>query len=212
MIRIGSKFSEARIRKGLSIEEVSQATKIRKEFLEAIEDGQYNKLPSTAYAYGFVRNYAKFLGLNPEQSVAIFKREFDADKAFDVLPKSFSKKEGTSKKIRVGRSVILTFGVFILIILFIFFQFKDAVFSPSLIVNEPQENQTVFSQDLQVKGVADPNSTVYVEDQLVSIDDSGNFTKIITVFPGKTSIDIKALNRFGKQTNLVRDINVKTGY
>ena len=213
MTRIGTKFLELRLKKKLTLEEVSSATKIKKDFLESIEKGDYKKLPSSAYAYGFVRNYAKFLGINEDQAIAMFKREFDSEKTFDVLPKSFAKKEEyTKSKIRVGRNSLIALAVFIFIIGFIFFQYKDAIFSPKLSVDSPKNNQTVIGTNLQVTGSTDSNSTVYVNDELVSVDDFGNFKKIITIFPGKNTVVIKSTNRFGKQSQVERSIIVKPGY
>src|SRR5687768_7553683 len=114
MIKIGSKLLEARTKRGLSLDEVSQATKIRKEFLSAIEKGNYASLPSSAYAYGFVRNYANFLDIDENFAIALFKREFDSDKTFSVLPQAGTKsKDIKSNKIRLGRSFLLGIPVLI---------------------------------------------------------------------------------------------------
>jgi peroxiredoxin len=103
-------------------------------------------------------------------------------------------------------------AVFIFIGGFIFFQYKEAIFNPKLNISSPKENQTIIGTDLEIKGSTDSNSTVYVDDELVSVDDFGNFKKIITVFPGKTTVVIKSSNRFGKQSEVERHINVKPGY
>lgn len=50
-------------KKGLSINDAADATKIRMSFISAIERGEYKKLPSGAYIQGFVKNYIEFLGL-----------------------------------------------------------------------------------------------------------------------------------------------------
>ncbi len=164
MIRVGLKFQEARFKKRLTLEQVSEATRIRVSFLKAIEGGDYKKLPSSAYAYGFVRNYAKFLDLNESEAIALFKREFDAEKAFEVLPKSFSKKDDISRKrIRLGRNFLIGGGIFLFVIFFIFFQYKDAVLNPPLSLISPKEGETITSQDIVVSGKTDSNCVVYVE-------------------------------------------------
>lgn len=213
MIKISQKFTEGRYIKNVSLEQASKDTKIRSEFLEAIERGDYNKLPSTAYAYGFIRNYAKYLGFDEKESLALFKREFDAEKAYDVLPKGLTRKDEFSiKKIRVGRNIIVGFLALVLILAFIFFQYRSAIFNPPLDLNYPQELSTVNGQSLKVLGSTDPNSTVYVQDKIVSTDSHGNFSKDITLFPGRTTITVKAINRFGRVTMLERHIEVKPGY
>ena len=48
---------------------------IREEFLDALENGNYNAIPETVYILGFARNYAMELGLNPDEIVAKIKKE-----------------------------------------------------------------------------------------------------------------------------------------
>ncbi len=48
---------------------------IREDFLEALENGDYNKIPEVVYILGFARNYAMELGLNPDEIVAKIKKE-----------------------------------------------------------------------------------------------------------------------------------------
>lgn len=60
---------------GYSLAQAADALRIRYVYLQAIEDGRYHDLPGTAYAIGFVRSYAEFLGLEPDEAVARFKQE-----------------------------------------------------------------------------------------------------------------------------------------
>lgn len=71
---IGDKFKEERIRQGYSLDEVEEDTKIRKYYLEAIENDNYIVLPPKVYAVGFVKRYAKFLGLNEHECSEEFKK------------------------------------------------------------------------------------------------------------------------------------------
>ncbi|MBT3396637.1 MAG: hypothetical protein HN423_05610, partial [Alphaproteobacteria bacterium] len=72
---IGSEFSAARRHAGLDITHVATSLRIRKEHLAAIEDGRFADLPAPAYAVGFVRSYAEFLGLDPAAAIQAFKNE-----------------------------------------------------------------------------------------------------------------------------------------
>jgi cytoskeleton protein RodZ len=70
---IGASLREQRIRRGLSLEAVEQATRIRRRYLEAVEDERWDELPAEAYAKGFVRTYAAYLELDPQQFLAEFR-------------------------------------------------------------------------------------------------------------------------------------------
>ncbi len=72
---IGSEFAASRIQAGLDVAQVAVALRIRKEHLSAIEEGRFTDLPAPAYALGFVRSYADYLGLDPAAAVEAFKQE-----------------------------------------------------------------------------------------------------------------------------------------
>ncbi|HNB54479.1 MAG TPA: helix-turn-helix domain-containing protein, partial [Anaerolineales bacterium] len=60
---VGQQLRQARQSKNLSLEQISRATYIRVSYLEALEAGQLERLPSPAQARGFLRTYAKYLNM-----------------------------------------------------------------------------------------------------------------------------------------------------
>jgi hypothetical protein len=66
---IGYMLREARGKKNVSILEVADALHIKPVFLQALEDEDYSALPGPAYITGFLRNYAAYLGLHPDDVV-----------------------------------------------------------------------------------------------------------------------------------------------
>jgi len=64
VFEIGSSLRETRQRKQLEIAQAEQATKIRAKYLRALEDEQFELLPSPTYVKGFLRSYAEYLGLD----------------------------------------------------------------------------------------------------------------------------------------------------
>ncbi|MEL7638309.1 MAG: RodZ domain-containing protein [Solidesulfovibrio sp.] len=64
---LGTMLREERERQGLSIEDVSDRIKITRSCLAAIEDGNESVLPHPVYAKGFIKNYAKLLGVDQEE-------------------------------------------------------------------------------------------------------------------------------------------------
>jgi len=65
----GDKFRQAREKKNLSFDDVSNVTKITARMLQAIEDERFDLLPGGVFNKGFIRAYAKHLGLNDEEAV-----------------------------------------------------------------------------------------------------------------------------------------------
>jgi cytoskeletal protein RodZ len=56
----------ARERKGVDLYRAERDTKIRARYLQALEHGEYGELPGAVYTKGFLRNYALYLGLDPD--------------------------------------------------------------------------------------------------------------------------------------------------
>lgn len=67
MSKLADTLYAARRQSGLSLEEVERATRIRAAFLQALENDDFRRLPPPVYTRGFVRNYAAFLHLDPDQ-------------------------------------------------------------------------------------------------------------------------------------------------
>jgi transcriptional regulator with XRE-family HTH domain len=73
--RAGRKLTEARQQLGLSIAEIADRIRVRREFLEALEEMNIKMLPGKAYALAFLRSYARALGLDEKAIVEQFQEE-----------------------------------------------------------------------------------------------------------------------------------------
>ena len=65
MDELGNILREAREVKGLTLADAQEETRINARFLEALEEGDFEKLPTPVHVRGFLRNYARFLELEP---------------------------------------------------------------------------------------------------------------------------------------------------
>lgn len=75
--RVGSDLRIARERRGEDMRAIALSLRIRREQLEALEESRYDDLPGRAYAVGFVRSYAEYLGLDSAHIVSRYKAELD---------------------------------------------------------------------------------------------------------------------------------------
>ena len=75
MDNVSNMLKEARLAKGLSIEQAEAATSIRKLYLEAVENGEFDKIPGDVFTKGIIRTYGNFLGLNGPDLVNIYKAQ-----------------------------------------------------------------------------------------------------------------------------------------
>src|SRR5262249_47362941 len=70
MPSFGVRLKEEREQRGITLEEISSSTKIGTRFLSAIEDEHFEQLPGGIFNKGFVRAYARYLGLDEEETIA----------------------------------------------------------------------------------------------------------------------------------------------
>lgn len=76
---MGALLRQERERQGISLETAATEIKISKKYLVALEEGQTKELPHPVYAKGFVKNYARLLGLDPEEIGAVLSSHYAVD-------------------------------------------------------------------------------------------------------------------------------------
>src|SRR5581483_886939 len=86
MFEIGNSLREARMRQGLDFPQVELATKIRAKYIRALEEEEFDVLPSGTYIKGFLRSYADFLGLDGQLYVDEYNSRYVHDGSFDDMP------------------------------------------------------------------------------------------------------------------------------
>ena len=87
MDNVSKMLKEARLAKGLSLEEAEAATSIRKLYLDAVEEGEFDKIPGDVFTKGIIRTYGNFLGLNGLDLVNIYKAQNSGLTKEAVAPK-----------------------------------------------------------------------------------------------------------------------------
>ena len=78
---IGAAINAARVESGMQISEVAHLLRISKHYLKDIEAGDFDKLPGTTYVSGYLRTYAKAVGLDPKQIVDRYRLLLDSEAA-----------------------------------------------------------------------------------------------------------------------------------
>lgn len=84
--RLGEYLKRERELRGISLEEISEGTKISKRLLTYMEMGKWDELPGDVFARGFLKSYAEFIGIAPEEILLRFEEELS----------SFQEEEGES--------------------------------------------------------------------------------------------------------------------
>jgi len=203
MRTIGELIKEFRVKKHLSLANLERATKIKRDFIEAIEKQDWNKLPEFPVVIGFVKNIAQVLKIDQNQAVAFLRRDYPP-KLLRINPKpDLSEKFTWSPRLTFLTGITL---VAIILIVYLGFQYKNFISPPSLEVDSPQEGQLVEERKIFVSGVVDPDATVSVNNQPVLVGEDGKFVAELEIFEGTQEIVVIATSRSGKQSVVHRKI------
>jgi hypothetical protein len=139
MINLGELLRTKREEKLLELSQVSESTKIPQKLLKALEEGDYEAFASDVYLKGFLKNYAKFLGIDVQKAMAVFRRERRA-KEEDILQEAGKPLEEPRAIITPGRLVfVLTVLIVVSVIAFIAIQINNIMQPPYLELQNPVE-------------------------------------------------------------------------
>ena len=117
---IGNLLYTERTKKGLEIEDVEQATGIRRAYLNALEQGKYEILPGEVYVKGFLRNYGNYLGLDGAHLVQLYTDSMiPAVSSQPVTPATttVAKKRKALKKHKIDMKIFSTIAVVLILVL-----------------------------------------------------------------------------------------------
>ena len=117
MFEIGATLREARERRGLTLADAEQVTRIRARYLAALEDERFGDLPGEAYARSFLREYGEFLGLEGEQLAAEYDLRFAKPEPTYVEPMSVRQRGRPWRGTLIALLVLIGCAVIVLAVL-----------------------------------------------------------------------------------------------
>ncbi|HVZ67367.1 MAG TPA: helix-turn-helix domain-containing protein [Patescibacteria group bacterium] len=208
MRKISDILRTTREERDLTLDDVERDTKIKKEFIDAIEKGNYQRLPSESYATGFVKNYAKYLDIPVNEALPLFRREYNSKHNVHIVPEFRKTQHKFNRKFFSGK-VFLIVAVFVIVGIYIFFQYSSLIFAPGVQVMSPKPGQTYTTNVIKVEGKTSPYASVTVNGEDVYVDLKGQFSKSVYLFQGENTVLVVATNRFGKKTNKIFNVKIK---
>lgn len=109
----GQTLREAREARSMSVAEVAQELKISRQAVERLEQGQYDSLPGDTFARGYIRSYARLMGMDPARLALAFDRE----RGIEVRERSVSSITRVEPPSRSGRTLMWWSSVLIIVAL-----------------------------------------------------------------------------------------------
>ena len=195
----------ARERKGVDLYRAERDTKIRARYLGALERGDYKELPGAVYTKGFLRNYALYLGLDPDEVLVQWRRERGDGKEQPpaiVVPKPIAApRQGLTFSpslivVALLTIVILAFGVYLGVQVLRFAKPPTiAVTQPATAVIDVEESTTRYT----LEGATLPGATVSIatpgrDPYQVTATSDGVWAAQVDLRRGRNQFDVSALD------------------
>jgi cytoskeletal protein RodZ len=201
------RLKAARERKGVDLYRAERDTKIRARYLAALEEGEYADLPGAVYTKGFLRNYALYLGLDPDDVIRQWKRErgdatIPAEPSISVPRPIEAPRQGLTFSPAVVVAALLTILIAVFAV-FIGVQLVRFAKPPTIAVTDPAQAVVDVADDATsytLRGTSIPKATVTVAEPgrtdpyRTSADAAGRWSVDVELRRGRNQFDIDALD------------------
>ncbi len=204
----------ARERKGVDLFRAERDTKIRARYLGALERGDYRELPGAVYTKGFLRNYAQYLGLDPDEILLQWRRERGDGPSSDpvlVVPRTVAApRQGITISPRVFGGLLLALVV-IVVVGYVATQLVRYSKPPTITVTDPSSAVVTVDETATkytLRGSTSPGATVSItipgRDQPIQVTASpdGTWTLDVELRRGRNQFSVTATDPdTGKQAD-----------
>ncbi|MCR8630740.1 helix-turn-helix domain-containing protein [Paenibacillus radicis (ex Xue et al. 2023)] len=122
MSDLGQLLRKARMENKISLDDLQETTKIRKRYLEAIEEGNYKILPGTFYVRAFIKSYSEAVGLDPNEVLRLYQNVIPAHEQEQLIEPIRSKRtRRNTEKIGKWASNVMMVSFVVLILGIIYY-------------------------------------------------------------------------------------------
>ena len=195
----------ARERKGVDLYRAERDTKIRARYLAALERGDYRELPGAVYTKGFLRNYALYLGLDPDEVLLQWRRERGDPRepqAVIAVPRPIA----TPRRGLTFSPSLIVFAILVFLVLgfgfYLSVQLLRFAKPPTIAVTDPavavlDVDETTTSYVL--RGTSSPKASVSIatpgrDPYPVSADADGDWTQKVDLRRGRNQFEVSAVD------------------
>jgi cytoskeleton protein RodZ len=203
----GDILRTARRKQGLTIEQISQAINVRPSLIQAIEEGRFFGLTDPLYLKGFIRSYARQVGLAEDEVMPFFRREYDEQEHQQRLTQPLAPIQAKKPRLSPGWVVVTCLAVSIIAVLgYAYQQYVSVALTPQLQIDDPGNQVKTTSDQITASGHTDPDASLSLNGQQLQLDPNGNFSTTVGLATGSNLLTFKATNKLGKSTAIQRTV------
>lgn len=201
-------LKEERLKSKISLEEMSQKTKIDKKHLQALEECRFKDLPEAViYQKNFVKKYVEALGLDP----AAFLQQYESEEKVEKKQKHPHIK--IKQNYFSNLPTVLRYSLIILLALvfvgYLVVQVRNIVEPPDLFIYSPEDGFVTGETQVIIQGETGREVEVSINGKGIGTNEQGRFEETIDLAPGVNTLLISAKKKHGKTTDITRYVVYK---
>jgi cytoskeletal protein RodZ len=209
-LTLGERLRFARMRQQISYADAEAATNVRAKYLSAIEKGRWEDLPGEVYVRGFVIAYAKFLELDQDEIMGLFRIEANTRKYTTddfVYQKKIEKPKFIITPKTLGFAALAAF----LFVAFGYIAWQVFAFTgnPELTISTPSNNQILSEDKITVSGLTNGANYLTVNNEKIPVTEEGKFSLDVKLQKGINVIKVTSVNKTQKTTQEVLTVEYK---
>lgn len=204
---VAEQLRQTRQKTGLSLQQIAAKLKINVKYLDSLEKGRYDELPTGIYALNFIKEYASFLEISYKKLLKQFLQEkeiYQSEKQEELFSHQV-----VSKKYLLTIPNLVKYGLVVIVaiacLVYLIFLVRNIFVPPSLEVVNPPENFITETNRIIVIGKTDPETEVLINSEQIMVDSDGHFEKELNLKQGLNNLIVTA-RKSNRQTVLERQI------
>ncbi len=194
-LTLGEKLRHLREERRLRAVDLSRKIFVKVAYINALEEGRYDQLPTKVYVKGFVRSYARYFGVPEDVLLHLFEREYSVFRNINAADheEEVSRMPRRLRFVITPRTVVAFVGISALlgVGVYLFYGVDNFISSPWLVVDEPVMGAVIDGDMVTVVGRTRPNSQVRINGQAVLADMDGLFREDVRLAVGANTILIE---------------------
>lgn len=185
--------------KGVSPAKLAALTDVPARFIDALLEGQFDRLPSQPYIRGYLFKVSNALGAEGDYLWRVFQSSVEALSSGekDRLPINRFALQKMSRTTLLW--ILAGLGVFLLLGL----NFNRILGKPSIEVSVPE---TTEESVITASGMVNPSDRLTLNGEIIYTDDIGAFEKRVQLEPGLNDLEFKATRYLGRETRLTKQV------
>ncbi|OGK11826.1 hypothetical protein A2954_05225 [Candidatus Roizmanbacteria bacterium RIFCSPLOWO2_01_FULL_37_12] len=196
MLSVGEIIKKQRERLNIDFNEVERAIKVRKKFLLAVEQNNWAIFSSRVYISGIIKNYSLFLGLDPNTTLAFFRRDYERQEAI-----KFKRRLAGYYFTPETKKAFIVVLVFIFALFFGYFGFQLTLYfsPPKITILSPKTDFFQKKDRVKILAKTEKDATVTILGERVYQNTDGLFEIEFPLKKGKNELVIEVVGANGRK-------------